>query len=132
MANVFISTEPAVKWERVDYVRKQMPVKLKGIIKVTLNPKTKQPSYVTIARDLTEKAEWKDGTRVTLYRSGSLFKLAYDPVGLETVKKKSNTSATLSITGQGLSRQLYAFSQGATEFDAWVDGRDILFKKKGE
>lgn len=131
MAN-YINNEPAVAWEKVDYVKKQMNPKLKATIKVQLNSKNNQPKGLVIARDLTDKAEWKDGTRVTLYRSGSLFKLAYDLVGLETVKKKNKTSVTLSITGQGLSRQIYAFSQGATEFDAWVDGKDILFKKKGE
>ena len=120
-----------MKWEKVN-VEQKPRVRVNGTVRVIGKDK---PNGITISGDLCDKACWEEGTRVTLYKSGSLMKLAYDEVGLLTLKAASSNSVntnTLKITGMAVADAI--ISTGHTrEYTAWVDGNDVLFKpKEGE
>lgn len=86
---------------------------------------------INISGDLIEEAKWNSGIRVNLYRSGnSLFKFSPSSVGLYYPKYNSGAkSGVMRIINMVLIAELKPDFNG-TEFDAWVEGREIFFRAK--
>lgn len=124
MSNYVTSKEQNFEWKKVSYSKKFY----KGDVQtVLIRFSGGEPMGIRFSRDITDAAGWEGGTRCTLYRSGGMFKLAKETVGLETVRQESGLCF---INSKGLATQIYAFSSGEREFEAWVDGEDIIFMKK--
>lgn len=103
--------------------------------KVWLTTKSMRPNdtrlnVINISSDLIKKAGWTNGIRVNLYKSGnSLFKFSPSSVGLYKpifTTYKAN-SGTMKITNILLVAELNPDRNGK-EFDAWVEGNEILFR----
>lgn len=81
---------------------------------------------MNVSWNLIEELCWTDGTRVNLFRSkgGKLFKLSPDKVGLITLHQK-DTKTWYQSTGMMLEFNVPA---NGCEFEAWIDGDDLVFK----
>lgn len=83
---------------------------------------------LNISADLVDKLCWTAGTRVNLLRSkgGNLFALRPSKTGLIELKEQQKT---LYVQRWQVVANLNCDMNG-TEFDAWVDGEDLVFKPK--
>lgn len=79
-----------------------------------------------ISFNLVDELCWSDGTRVNLFRSksGKMFKMCADKVGLITLRQAGTRTWYQDVN---LMLEFNVPANGK-EFDAWVDGEDLVFK----
>ena len=90
---------------------------------------------MNIAANLVKKAGWKCGDTVWLYKSGGMFMLRKEPSDFVLRLSSGGMSVgdsnhALSLTNANFVVHLNWKLTGATEYDAGVDGGDILFKAR--
>lgn len=85
---------------------------------------------LNISADLVDKLGWTSGTRVNLLRSkgGNMFALRPSKTGL--IELKENQKVLYCQRWQVVAN--LNCDQNGTEFDAWVDGDDLIFKPKAK
>lgn len=116
-----------IEWEPINITSRHRSHKAKTIW--LAGSDKNRVNKVCISADLIAQLRWAPGTRVDAFRSGSMFKFQPAKVGLYTLRVQTQNSKTLVITDSALAHELRAFSE-ASEFDAWIDGEALLFKKK--
>lgn len=117
------------EWEKVE-LNGQRESKHSGCVYLTKTTKDRHEVNVfNIASELVKQLGWGDKIRVNLYRSGaSMFMLSPSSTGLITLRKNGNRLRAISWK---LCAELNPNHNG-TELEAWVDGKNLYFKKKGE
>lgn len=121
-------TSIAYEWETVNVKPASNRQKRESTVYVTAASTGERLNRLNITADLVERLGWDDGERVNLKRSkgGTMFALSKDRVGLITLKKVGNI---LYHQNYLLIAELMP-EQNGTEFDAWIDGEDLIFKPK--
>lgn len=88
-------------------------------------------SRLTISSKLVRDLDWKEGDRVDLLQSGTVFCLERNPVGVFTLKISNKSSNTLIIQSAVLTLHIKAYI-GEGLMEAFSDGRRLFFRKKEE
>ena len=123
-----------IKWERevidrISYARRKQSIWL------TADTRNKE-KYVkmSISADIVNEAGWKSGDTVWLYTSGNMFMLKREKSDFMLRANDGHHIdngyvGTLSLTSQDFVAHLRPFKNGS-EFDAWVDDGNVIFKSK--
>lgn len=113
-----------MEWEKVN-LNKQRESKHSGCVYLSRMNKNRPLNVFNVASDISQELGWTDKTRVNLYRSGSkMFMLSPSNTGLITLRKVGNR---LTVNSWQVCAELHPDING-TEFEAWVDGRNLYFK----
>lgn len=121
-------TSIAYEWETVDVKSAGNRQKRENEVYLTSASKGERLNRLNITADLVESLGWNDGERVNLKRSkgGTMFALCKDRVGLISMKRVGNILYHQNFL---LIAELMP-EQNGTEYDAWIDGEDLIFKPK--
>lgn len=116
-----------VEWTEVRFDKTGgHPRKMNTVYLMKTNKGAPSPNQFKVSPDLVEKLGWGNGTRVNLYKAGGIFKMVEASTGLITFKK---VGQTLVYTSWALCAELHPDVYG-TEFDAWIDKKELYFRPK--
>ena len=116
-----------VEWKEITFTNGKNQARRRNTVWLTKISKTApSPSRLNVSADLVEKLGWKEGTRVNLYRAGSLFKMSEASTELITFKM---IGRTLAYNNWSLCAELHPDVYG-TEFEAWIDKKELYFRPK--
>ena len=117
----------SIDWKREDLVFCRKSIRKTRSIWLTKLNGRGNPSVLNISPDVMQLANLKNGDSIWLYSSGNLFMIKKEPSDFVIKQRTSNTAGIL--TNINFVAHLRAYENG-TEYDAWVDNGNILFKPK--
>ena len=88
-------------------------------------------SRLTISSKLIRDLNWKEGDRVDLLQSGTVFCLERSPVGVFALKRSNKSSNTLIIQSAALNLHIKAYI-GEGLMETFGDGRRLFFRRREE